>query len=201
MSSENHDRSYIAAWGVLLVAMIVSLVLAEVSGATWAVATIFVIAAAKAWLVVSRFMHLSHEPRFLKLVMAGASTAVACFFVGVYGDVALAWSVLPPAPQQAVASTVVASLVPGDAGRGAKVYATYCVGCHGADGRANGGTTGASFVDDPSRLAQDDEVLLRAISEGKTGKIGMMPPWKGTLQPQQMADVLAYLRADFGAPR
>ncbi len=197
MSAENHDKSYIAIWGVLLVAMIVSLVLAEVSGAAWAIAVIFVIAAGKAWLVVSRFMHLSQEPRWIKLVMAGAAAAVACFLVGVWGDVALAWSVIP-AGDVAPEAAPVAELQAGNAEKGGKVYGTYCVGCHGADGKANGGTTGASFVDDPTRLAKSDAELIASVAEGKAGTIGVMPPWKGTLKPQQMVDVVAYLRASFG---
>ncbi len=197
MSADNHDKSYIAIWGVLLVTMIVSLVLAEVSGAAWAIAVIFLIAAVKAWLVVSRFMHLSHEPRWIKLVMAGAVAVVACFLVGVWGDVALAWSVIPPGPAAPEAAPV-AELHAGNAEKGGKVYVTYCAGCHGADGKANGGTTGASFVDDPTRLAKSDAELVTSIADGKTGSIGVMPPWKGTLQPQQMVDVVAYLRASFG---
>lgn len=198
MSADNHDKSYIAIWAVLLVAMIVSLVLAEVSGAAWAIAVIFAIAAVKAWLVVSRFMHLSQEPRWIKLVMAGAAAVVACFLVGVWGDVALAWSVIP-AGQAAPEAAPVAELRAGNAEKGGKVYGTYCVGCHGADGKANGGTTGASFVDDPTRLAKSDAELMASIADGKTGSLGVMPPWKGTLQPQQMVDVIAYLRASFGA--
>lgn len=203
MSAASHDRRYVIVWGVLLVALIVSLALGAVSSSPAVTAVIFAIAGVKAWLVVARFMHLSTEPRFLQLVMAGAVAAMACLFVGVYDDVAMHWSVLPLARADAGAgdagaAVAEAALEPGDAGRGAKVYGTYCAGCHAADGRANGGTTGADFVADKTRLAKGDDELLRSIAEGKTGALGVMPAWKASLSRQQMVDVLAYVRGRFG---
>lgn len=199
MSHDNHDATYIRIWAVLLVALLISLGIGLVSESPIAVALIFAIAAVKAWLVLSRFMHMNREPRFLQMVTVGAVAAIACFFVGVYPDVARAWSVIPlkPAPPEGAPVEVV-EVGPGDATRGAKVFGTYCVACHGTDGKANGGTTGANFVDDKSRLAKTDEELLKSIAEGKTGPIGTMPPWKAVLSPQQMNDVLAYVRASFG---
>lgn len=199
MSHDNHDAAYIRTWAVLLAALLISLGIGLVTESPIAVALIFAIAAVKAWLVLSRFMHMNREPRFLQMVTVGAVAAIACFFVGVYPDVARAWSVIPlkPAPPEGAAVEVVA-VEAGDAARGAKVYSTYCVACHGMDGKANGGTTGASFVDDKSRLAKSDDELLKSIAEGKTGTIGTMPPWKAVLSPQQMNDVLAYLRTSFG---
>ena len=111
------------------------------------------------------------------------------------------WSVIPPKPEAAADAVVVAKkpLEPGNVERGGKVYGTYCVGCHAVDGKANGGTTGANFVDDTTRLAKTDAELLTSIAEGKTGTIGTMPPWKGALTEQQRVDALAYVRATFGA--
>lgn len=198
----SHEKKYILIWVALLVALFVSLGLGVFVSSKAAITAIFVIAAAKAWLVVSEFMHLRMEPRFLKLVMAGATAAVLCFLVGVYPDVGLAWAVIPAAPRadpEASPPALMADVQSGDPARGAKIYGTYCVGCHGEDGRANGGKTAANFVDDKTRLAKTDLELLTSISEGKTGAIGVMPPWKGALSPQQRADALAYLRATFGA--
>lgn len=199
MSHHNHDATYIRTWAVLLVALLISLGLGIFAESSIAIGLIFAIAAVKAWLVLSRFMHMNREPRFLQMVMVGAVAAIACFFVGVYPDVARAWSVMPlkQAPPEGAPVEVVA-VEPGDAARGAKVFSTYCVACHGTDGKANGGTTGANFVDDKSRLAKTDEELLQSIAEGKTGTIGTMPPWKAVLSPQQMSDVIVYLRTSFG---
>ena len=197
----SHDKKYIVIWAVLLVALFVSLGLGAFVGNTAVVVTIFVIAAVKAWLVVAEFMHLRLEARWLQLVFAGALAAIMAFVIGITPDVAHHWSVIPPKQEAAADAVVVAKkpLEPGNVERGGKVYGTYCVGCHAVDGKANGGTTGASFVDDPARLAKTDEELLTSIAEGKTGPIGTMPPWKGALTEQQRVDALAYVRATFGA--
>ncbi len=86
---------------------------------------------------------------------------------------------------------------------GRQVYGTFCVICHQADG-SGGGLPGApqlaaanfrqSGPDAP--LAKSDEQLLRIITEGAEGK--PMPPFGGVLKPNQIRDVLAYLRAAFG---
>ena len=92
-----------------------------------------------------------------------------------------------------------AAAVTGDAEAGATVYATYCVACHQADGTGMGGMLGANFKGDPTRLAKSDAELLTAIRDGYQGKVGVMPPQKGVLTEQQMADVLAYIRKQFGS--
>lgn len=196
-----HDKKYIAIWAVLLVAMVISIALGEFVGNTAVVVTIFMIAAAKAYLVVAEFMHLRYEAPWLRWVLVGAVLAMVAFVVGITPDVARHWSVIPPKAEVAQDAVVAVAkpLEPGNAERGGKVYGTYCVGCHMADGKGNNGTTAANFVDDASRLAKTDEELLVSIAEGKNGTIGAMPPWKGALSEQQRVDVLAYVRATFGA--
>jgi mono/diheme cytochrome c family protein len=81
---------------------------------------------------------------------------------------------------------------------GKAVYMQYCVACHGADGKGNGGLA-ASFIDEPARLAKPDAELIKSVKEGKQGSVGMMPPWGGTLNDGQISAVVAYIRADFGA--
>ncbi len=86
---------------------------------------------------------------------------------------------------------------------GRQVYATFCGTCHQPDG-SGGGLPGAQQLaaanfrqrgpDGP--LAKPDEVLLKIITEGAEEK--PMPPFGGVLQPGQIRDVLAYLRAAFG---
>lgn len=86
---------------------------------------------------------------------------------------------------------------PGDASAGAEVYTTYCAACHQADGTGMGGMLAADFTSG-GRLDKSDAELLGSIRDGFKGKVGQMPPWKGTLDEQQMADVLAYVRASYG---
>jgi mono/diheme cytochrome c family protein len=88
--------------------------------------------------------------------------------------------------------------LPGDPEAGATVYKRACVACHAADGRANGGVTGADFIGDPSRLAKPNDVLLTSIRDGVDGN-PPMPPQGQLLSEQEMKDVLAYLREEFGS--
>ena len=103
-----------------------------------------------------------------------------------------------PAPAQATAKTEEKPPADGPADiDGKAIYNQYCVACHGADGKGNNGLA-ANYVDDETRLAQSDEVLIQSIKEGKQGDVGVMPPWGGTLDDGQIKAVLGYIRAEFG---
>ncbi|MFT4627704.1 MAG: mono/diheme cytochrome c family protein [Myxococcota bacterium] len=101
-----------------------------------------------------------------------------------------------PAPAPAPEAAAAPAGEP-DAAAGAKVYGQYCVACHQADGSGMNGMLAANFKEE-GRLDKSDEELLTSIRDGFQGKVGMMPPWKGTLTPQQMVDVLAHVRATYG---
>lgn len=75
----------------------------------------------------------------------------------------------------------------GDSANGATAYASKCAGCHGADG------TGVSGPDLTSGLVtgMSDELLACTIADG----VGGMPPI--TSDPQEVADLVAYLRSEF----
>lgn len=87
--------------------------------------------------------------------------------------------------------------LPGDPAAGATTYQQFCVACHAADGRGNGGVTGGDFVGDRRRLAKNNETLLRAIRDG-VNNTPPMPSWRASLNDQQMKDVLSYVRQQFG---
>ena len=75
---------------------------------------------------------------------------------------------------------------------GVEVYTTFCVSCHGEDGR--GHVEGAAdFVGDRRRMRKTDEELLESIREGK----GEMPRWSGILTEEEMVNVLQYIRETF----
>lgn len=85
---------------------------------------------------------------------------------------------------------------PGDAQRGAAVYAATCAGCHGADGR--GGEKGGSVVDGAYLGLVSDQALRTTVLCGRTD-LGM-PDWRGAkgdapLSEQQVGDVVAWLMA------
>lgn len=88
--------------------------------------------------------------------------------------------------------------ITGNVEAGAEVYRANCVACHAADGRGNGGITGANLVDDRSRLAKNNEALLTSIREGRPNATPPMPAHRDLLTEQQIVDSLSYVRATFG---
>jgi mono/diheme cytochrome c family protein len=85
---------------------------------------------------------------------------------------------------------------PGDAGRGAQVYADRCSACHGA--RGTGGNRGGSVVDGSYLGLVSDQGLRTAVVVGRPA-LGM-PDWRGDapgppMSAQDVADVVAWLIA------
>ena len=87
---------------------------------------------------------------------------------------------------------------PGDASRGAAVYASRCAGCHGAAG--SGGPKAGSIVDGSYLALVSDQGLRTAVIVGRP-KLGM-PDWRGAPSPPQppmsaeeIADVVAWMTA------
>lgn len=77
-------------------------------------------------------------------------------------------------------------------------YRRYCIGCHGNDGRGNGGATGADLTAVDSPLAsRSDAELAASIRDGKRGKTGTMPPHQPVLTDSQIAALVAYVRERF----
>lgn len=82
-------------------------------------------------------------------------------------------------------------------------YRVYCIGCHGADGRGNGGTTGADFTAGGSALTQKpDAELIASVRDGRRGTVATMPAHKPVLSDAQIASLVAYVKQRFakGAP-
>lgn len=85
---------------------------------------------------------------------------------------------------------------PGDPHHGAEVYTTYCLACHGADGR--GGSKAGSIVDG-SYLALVSDQNLRTVTIAGLPEWGA-PDWRSDLPGRPMAgseisDVVAWLAA------
>jgi mono/diheme cytochrome c family protein len=89
-----------------------------------------------------------------------------------------------------------AATEPGNAARGAGAFATYCAGCHGAEGR---GTTNASSIVDDSFLALVSNQDLRTTIIAGRPDIGH-PDWQDdapgrAMTSQEVSDVVAWLTA------
>lgn len=86
----------------------------------------------------------------------------------------------------------------GDPAKGKAIYERNCVTCHGAGGKGDGPAGAmmdpkpANFTSPESKKKSDAE-LLKTIESGRPGT--PMAAWKGTLSPEQMQDVLAYVRS------
>lgn len=82
----------------------------------------------------------------------------------------------------------------GDSQRGAVVYQTYCVQCHGKDG--SGGPKGGSVINPAYLALVSDQALRTAVIVGRLD-LGM-PDWRANISgqpmsPQEISDVGAWL--------
>ena len=95
---------------------------------------------------------------------------------------------LDPAPPASALMTFAPGTTPGNADRGAEVYTTACVACHGEQGE--GGHGGG-----PSLKAQRNAiVVLQIVAEGRNS----MPALGGALSAEQIRDVAAYVSERLG---
>ncbi len=74
---------------------------------------------------------------------------------------------------------------PGDNKRGEELYNASCVVCHGP--RATGGI-GPRLAGNP--VLSNEQTFWKTVYDGRH----VMPPLKGTLTEQQMADIQAWLK-------
>jgi cbb3-type cytochrome c oxidase subunit III len=90
----------------------------------------------------------------------------------------------------------------GDASRGAALYADYCGACHGKTGKGDGPIAVAykprpGDLTDRAHLAKrTDHDLYNVISRGgpAVDRSAAMPGWGAVLAPQEMWDLVAYIR-------
>jgi mono/diheme cytochrome c family protein len=86
--------------------------------------------------------------------------------------------------------------------KGKKVFETYCFTCHGSTGMGDGVAAAAlnpkprNFTDVAYMTTRTDEQLKKVIVEGgeANGLSQMMAPWGTTLKPDEVANVLGYVR-------
>ncbi len=194
-----HARKYILIWLTLLVALFVSLGIGAMSGSLpGLVSAIFAIAFFKAFLVVAYFMHLATEATFIKVLAVGTACVLLSLYIGVFPDMVPAYGALNVTRGEAKAAEE--PLRPGEASAGLKVYQRLCQACHQPNGSGMIGETRlAANFREPKRLQKTDQELLTSIRDGIKGEIGQMPAWEAVTSEQDRRDVLAYLRATFGA--
>jgi cytochrome c oxidase subunit 4 len=86
-AASHRDVNYIAIWVVLVVALVVSLALAFLEQRRVAATIILALATVKAFLVLSYYMHLKFEPRFIAVTVAAGILCMAILFFGLVPDI------------------------------------------------------------------------------------------------------------------
>jgi cytochrome c6 len=77
-----------------------------------------------------------------------------------------------------------------DAAAAEATYKTKCAGCHGADGKGKAALKTQDFASaDVQKMSDAD--LTAAITDGK----GKMPAYGKSLKPDQVKDLVEYVRA------
>ena len=79
---------------------------------------------------------------------------------------------------------------------GAEIYKNLCVACHQPDGR--GKEKLAPSLLESRYTSGDPGAPVRILLAGKEGTVGLMPPLGGTLNDEQIAAVLTYVRREWG---
>ena len=89
-----------------------------------------------------------------------------------------------------------------DAEQGKKLYAQFCVTCHGESGKGDGAAAAAlnpkprDHTDKEYMSKMSDDDMLKVIKNGgaSVGKSPLMPPWGASLKDDQIQDIIAYVR-------
>ena len=91
----------------------------------------------------------------------------------------------------------------GDSAKGKTIFTKSCSGCHGESGKGDG-TASAALNPKPKDLSDkaynaklESSYLHDVIAKGgvAVGKAPMMPPFSSQLKPQDIDDVIAYIRS------
>jgi mono/diheme cytochrome c family protein len=134
---------------------------------------------------------LPTEPAALTALAAGSGD-LATAAKTVVDDLSWPGKPAPPAPKNSRTPEEEALF---KAGQG--VYATNCTGCHQDQGQGAphvaAALAGSKIVTNPR-----PDMVLRVLLNGKDGSIGEMPPMGQSLNDNQLAQVLTYIRGSFG---
>jgi mono/diheme cytochrome c family protein len=104
-----------------------------------------------------------------------------------------------------VVAPVIASGAEGDVKRGGQIFAANCARCHGKEGKGDGrdltklqsAVTPDDWTDKESNQELTDSFIVAMITRGgkANGKSRIMPAFGDKLNPQQVQDLLAFIRS------
>ena len=87
--------SYVAVWMVLIASLGLLLLLHTLPAGALTVTATFAIAACNAYLMLTQFMHMSLEPRYVRWLMIGAFLAVVILLVALIPDIVVVYGGTP----------------------------------------------------------------------------------------------------------
>ena len=147
------------------------------------------------WMTPARAVRLDSMRRLVIIaaaVVVGVAIAAGCGYEGQTG--ATPETVEGSVPTSTTETTSTTPTTPGptgDATAGKVVFVTNCGGCHTLSDAGTSGTVGPNLDD----LKPDAARVSTQVINGGT----VMPPFKGTLTDQQIADVAAYVSTAAGS--
>ena len=86
-SGEHSHPNYVAIWGVLVTALLVSVLMGYMNLPVLTAVLIFSVAIFKAYLVIAYFMHLKLEPFFIVAILVTGLACLYCLFFGLVPDI------------------------------------------------------------------------------------------------------------------
>lgn len=95
-----------------------------------------------------------------------------------------------PPPEEATPEAPAGPVGEGNPASGEQIFAQNCVSCHGPD--AAGGTLGPTLIS-AEVAANGDDFFRETITNGRAGTA--MPAWGAILSPQEIEDVISWLRS------
>jgi len=108
-----------------------------------------------------------------------------------------------PAPDRSFPTTMDARVLSSSVEDGEEIYNTRCVSCHQMNGQGVPGTFPP--LNETEWVNGDKGRLIRLLLNGLSGSIevkgqtysGVMPPWGGALDDEEMAAITTYIRSNF----
>ena len=112
--------------------------------------------------------------------------------------VALVLALAAPAPAEEAVAPLPRDTADAAVIRGSIAFRTYCVLCHGAEGKGDG-RAAKMYTPRPANLTVSPfndtykEMIIRG-GGASVGRSAYMPPWGDELTDEQIRDVVAFLR-------
>jgi len=104
-----------------------------------------------------------------------------------------------------LATSIIAPAAPGDVKRGAQIFAGNCARCHGKEGKGDGpdlvklqsAVSPDDWTDKESNEELTNSFIVSMMTKGgkANGKSRIMPAFGNKLSPQQVQDLLAFIRS------